>query len=138
MKKNSDYAKIMQVLEAKGISVSKAEAMAGLGVSTISKLKQRKGGHGGLHEDNLRKFLRTFHVKTEWWETEEGEMFTPGTDRPRSEATKTMDLDVWEVIKGSNKIFELEFDRLWRLIERFAPPPAPPSKTKEKITNGES
>jgi hypothetical protein len=51
---------------------------------------------------------------------------------------KTMDMDVWEVIKGSNKIFELEFDRLWGLIERFGPPPPPSTLKKEPIVKNGS
>jgi hypothetical protein len=87
MKKMSDYAKIMQVLDAKRLSVSRAEAMAGLGVSTISKMKQRKGGDGSLHDDNLEKFLRTFHVNRVWWEKQEGEMFEPAIEASQNDET---------------------------------------------------
>jgi len=75
MKKLSEFDKISQVIESKQISIAKAERMSGLGSGTISKLKDRSSGTGSLQPDNLQKFLRTFHVNQEWWETGIGDMY---------------------------------------------------------------
>ena len=105
MKNLSDFEKIMQVLKAKGLSVAKAEGLAGIGATTISKMKQRKNGEGSLHEDNLQKFLRTFHVKRAWWDTNEGEMFEQEA-ASNSEPIKTMPLDVWHRLERNFNNFE--------------------------------
>jgi peptidoglycan hydrolase CwlO-like protein len=78
MKKSSDYQKIMQVIEAKGINQTEAEKLTDLGVGTIGKLLKRKAGFGSLHKDNLKKFLRTFNVNQAWWDKAEGPMFLEG------------------------------------------------------------
>lgn len=75
MKKLSDYQKIMQVIDAKGINQTEAEKLTDLGVGTIGKLSKRKGGFGGLHKDNVKKFLRTFNINQTWWDKSEGPMF---------------------------------------------------------------
>lgn len=59
------------------------------------------------------------------------------TDVKISVGTKTMDMDVWEVIKGSSKILELEFDRLWGLIDRLVPPQPQVNNKKETQTKAE-
>jgi len=142
MNKFSDYEKIMQVLDAKGINQTEGERLTRFGVGTIGKLLTRRKGKGRLHPDNVTKFLRTFHVEQKWWETGEGEMFTAESGRSLGQQ-KTMDLDVWEVIKGSNKIheeshniFKLEFERLWGLIEKFGPSPPPPLNKEPVQKNG--
>jgi hypothetical protein len=55
------------------------------------------------------------------------------------QCSKTMDMDVWEFIKGtneviksSNQILQLEFERLWALVEKYSPP-APPLMTKDPV-----
>ena len=77
MKNLSDYQKILQVIEAKGVKIQDAETLCGLGTTTLQKLKTRNGGTGKLHKDNLQKFLGTFHVNPNWWKTGEGEKFLP-------------------------------------------------------------
>jgi phage repressor protein C with HTH and peptisase S24 domain len=96
----TDYEKIMQVLDLKGIKPAKAERLGG---STISKLKQRKGGDGSLHDDNLEKFLRTFRVNPIWWETGQGEMLEKDADDNSSPVLHQVLL---ESIKGINKLLD--------------------------------
>jgi transcriptional regulator with XRE-family HTH domain len=126
MKYFTDYEKIKQVLKAKRLSVSKAEGKAGLGATTISKLKQRKDGDGSLHEDNLQKFLRTFHVNPKWWETSEGEMFLP---EPSSK--ETFDRDVGDEAIKREMLDQLykdlanqarHLDKALDLVARLLPP----------------
>ena len=102
MKKFTDYQKISQIIEAKGISIPKAEVLSGLGATTLSKLKTRNGGNGQLHPDNLEKFLRTFHVKREWWDNSEGEMF----EEEHHEKTITMPINVWNRLERNFDNFE--------------------------------
>jgi hypothetical protein len=77
MKKFTQYEKILQVLDKKGISASKAEGILGFGQGIFSKLSQRKDGAGNLSKDKEEKFLRMFHVNPLWWKSNDGEMFLP-------------------------------------------------------------
>jgi chromosome segregation ATPase len=86
MKKLSDYQKIMQVIDAKGINQTEAEKLTDLGVGTIGKLAKRKDGFGSLHKDNVKKFLRTFKVNQNWWDKLEEPMFLEESATTASEA----------------------------------------------------
>jgi len=68
----SDAEKIAKVLEIKGISLYDANRKLGLGQGTLHKIIQRKSG---IHESTKEKFIRHFHVKHEWWETGNGDIF---------------------------------------------------------------
>lgn len=116
MKNLTDYQKILQVIEAKGIKIQEAEVMCGLGVTTLQKLKTRNEGKGKLHPDNLEKFLRTFHVERDWWETGEGEMF--GDQTSSGERIKTMPLDVWIRLEKNFDSFDSNTSMLKTLLER--------------------
>lgn len=118
----TDHEKVKQVVDRKGITVSKAEGKAGLGVGTLAKLKQRKGGDGSLHEDNLKKFLRTFQVSEVWWETGEGEMFEPSQTEQHP---PTLMQILLESVRGVNKLVDannglvdkLDKDKTWAFVE---------------------
>lgn len=75
MEKISDYQKIMQVLEAKGVSPNQAEIDIGVKPGVIGKLPSRRGGFGRMHKTNTDNFIRIFKVNPKWWETGKGEMF---------------------------------------------------------------
>lgn len=116
MKNLSDYQKVMQVIEAKGIKIQEAEVMSGLGVTTLQKLKKRNEGKGKLHPDNLEKFLGTFHVARSWWESGEGEMFDEHTSS--GERIKTIPLDVWLRLEKNFDSFDSNNSMLRTLLER--------------------
>lgn len=119
-----------------------------LGISAIANLEARIGVSNGTIQKpynkmkppglkTVKKIIELLRINPEWWDTGKGDIYLYTHHEQSTGPTKTMDLDVWEVIKGSNKIFELEFDRLWGLIERFGPPPPPPSLKKEPtVKNG--
>lgn len=52
------------------------------------------------------------------------------------QATKTMDMDVWELIKLNSEILGLEFKNLWDMIHSMRPESG--GKIHNKTTNGES
>lgn len=114
----SDFEKIAQVLEAKGLSVSKAESLAKLGGGTIAKLKQRKGGNGSLHQDNLEKFLRTFHVARSWWDTGEGDIFEREYQKSSNEPVKVVPLDLWNRLERNFNNFEKNSEMFGHVLEK--------------------
>lgn len=77
MKKLTHYEKIRQVLDYYGIEDSEAESMCGFGVGTISK---KKDTNSKLFENNVKNFLRRFHVARSWWDHGEGEMLSKKVD----------------------------------------------------------
>lgn len=112
----------MQVVEAKGIKIPEAEVMCGLGVTTLQKLKTRNEGKGKLHKDNLEKFLRTFQVSRDWWDTGEGEMLVHSS----AENTPPTLLQILlESVRGVNKLVDannglvdkLDKDKNWAFVE---------------------
>lgn len=121
MKNLTDYEKIMQVIDNKGIKISKAERMAGLGVGTLSKLPERKDGAGKLNPDNTQKFLRTFNVRQQWWETCQGEIFfnekqEESTQQKETDKVKVLPCIQWELLQDDNKEFKKEISNLWDMI----------------------
>lgn len=58
------------------------------------------------------------------------------TKRETKNETKTMDMDVWEVIKLNSEILGLEFKNLWDMIHSMRPESG--GKIHNKTTNGES
>lgn len=69
-------AKIQKVLEAKGLNTSKAERIMGVATGTLTKTIERNSGWHSSTED---KFLRTFGVNLEWWETGVGDVIDKTT-----------------------------------------------------------
>lgn len=100
MKKLSDYEKIMQVLNSKGISPNQAEMDIGVKTGVIGKLTARRNGFGRMHKDNTDKFIRIFKVNPAWWETGEGEMFVKF---PEPEVKQPEKIDAHEVLIESIK-----------------------------------
>jgi hypothetical protein len=71
--------RLIKVLTDKGlvkangsVNFSAAERKAGLKGTVLQKAVKRDGG---LYDDNLDKFLRTFHVKREWLLRGEGDVY---------------------------------------------------------------
>lgn len=49
-----------------------AERLIDVSQGVLSKAIARKGS---VHKTTQEKFIRTFHVKQSWWETQKGDMF---------------------------------------------------------------
>lgn len=128
--------KIDKVLKTNTLGISSIgslESEIGVSNGTIQKPYNKKR-HPGLR--TVKKIIELLRINQDWWDSGKGEIYTTATKSTYE--TKTMDMDVWELIKGSNKIheashkiFELEFERLWGLIEKFGPPA--PSLNKDPI-----
>jgi len=74
--------KIANVLKVKEITLTKAERLMGVSQGVLVKAVQRGGS---LHEATQEKFIRTFEVNRDWWETGKGEMLNEkGTEVPET------------------------------------------------------
>jgi len=69
-------------LKVKEITLTKAERLMGVSQGVLVKAVQRGGS---LHEATQEKFIRTFEVNRDWWETGKGEMLNEkGTEVPET------------------------------------------------------
>lgn len=122
--------KIDKILSIKKIKLWRLGVESGLN----NTLEKAYDDNREMRAKQTEKFLQNLRINSVWWKTGQGAVFIDQDEKPSPAeipaptGTKTMDMDVWEVIKGSNKIheashkiFELEFERLWGLIEKFGP-----------------
>lgn len=87
---------------------AKAERLAGIKGTVLSKVVQRKGD---LHDSNKEKFLRTFHVNPAWFDTGKGPEYLLKDDENltsarNSSGNKGIDLDeMLEKVESSRDYF---------------------------------
>lgn len=78
--------KIQKVLKAKGLNTSKAERIMGVATGTLTKTMERNSWWHSSTED---KFLRSFDVNREWWNSGVGEILDKtGSSQPSDESEK--------------------------------------------------
>lgn len=126
--------KIDEVLRTNKLGISSIGSLEGkIGVSngTIQKPYNKKR-HPGL--GTVKKIIELLRINQKWWDRGEGAIYLEMTDETGGK--KVMDMDVWEVLKGNNLLFQCEFDRLWGLIDRLVPPAVPPMKKEPVQKNG--
>lgn len=121
------YARIDKVLKDNGLvkangspNYAKAERLCGIKGTVLSKTVKRKGTLG---DANKEKFLRTFHVKPEWFDTGSGDIYNknPTPERSGSEKsnfrTSADVLEAWladkqKIIEAQEKDMKYFKDRL--------------------------
>jgi len=83
--------KYHKVLEARGLTINKAEQVLGFGRNTLTNAIKNNRLLTARYQ---REFIEKFHVKLSWWESGKGEVFDDYTLTPLESTTKVIDFDI--------------------------------------------